>query len=235
MRKRTAQVLAQAGAHVSGKDPRRLQPGVKRLLRLGKAEGLQLYGVALRVLSHQHEVAGVGDQHEPVATPVAAHLVAIRRQPGVVSGGLDLHDAAFGDLAGARLSLLHLSSRVEAEVRVARALLGKLADAEHLWPERAAYGVQQVGQCRVVRSLSRRAARRPYAAQVVKIGCNGCGKLLCAHPFAQGLITSIPLPSKSSTSLVATAAPRQRAIAAIWQSAWLMGRPAARRAAAITA
>ena len=63
------------------------------------------------------------------------HLVAIRRQPCVVTGGLDLHDAALGDLAGTGLPLLHLPSCVEAEVRVARALLGKLADAEHLWPE----------------------------------------------------------------------------------------------------
>ena len=58
---------------------------------------------------------------------------------------------------------------------------------------------------------------------------------LPGHPSAQGLITSIPLPSKSPMSLVTTDAPRLRAIAAIWQSAWLMGRPAARRAAAITA
>ncbi len=59
--------------------------------------------------------------------------------------------------------------------------------------------------------------------------------LRCTHPPAQGLISSILIPSKSSTSLVATDAPRQRAMAAIWQSAWLMGRPAARRAAATTA
>ena len=108
---------------------------MERLLRLGKTEGLQLHGVALGVLSHQNEVAGVGDKHEPVKAPVAAHLVAIRRQPCVVSGGLDLHNAAFGNLPLARLSLLHLPSRVEAEVRVARALVGKLAYAEHLGPE----------------------------------------------------------------------------------------------------
>ena len=109
---RPAQVLTQTGAHVAGKCPRRLQPGVKFLLRLGKTEGLQLNSVALGVLSHQHEVPGVGDQHEPVKTPVAAHLVAVRRQPCVVTGGLDLHDAALGDLPGTGLSLLHLPSRI---------------------------------------------------------------------------------------------------------------------------
>ena len=56
-----------------------------------------------------------------------------------------------------------------------------------------------------------------------------------AQPAVQGSITSSPIPSKASTSLVATAAPRLCAIAAIWQSAWLMGRPAARRSAAIMA
>ena len=147
------------------------------------------------------------------------HLVAIRRQPCVVTGGLDLHDAALGDLAGTGLPLLHLPSCVEAEVRVARALLGKLADAEDLGPERPAYGVQKVGQSGVEGSLSGCAARRPYAAQVVKILPNCCHQLRCAHASAQGLITSIPLPSKSSMSLVATDAPRLRAIAAIWQSA----------------
>ena len=57
----------------------------------------------------------------------------------------------------------------------------------------------------------------------------------CARPFDQGSITSIPQPSKSLTSLVATDALRERAVAAIWQSAWLMGCPAARRPAAIRA
>ncbi len=42
-----------------------------------------------------------------------------------------------------------------------------------------------------------------------------------AQPAVQGSITSSPIPSKASTSLVATAAPRLCAIAAIWLSAWL--------------
>ena len=71
--------------------------------------------------------------------------------------------------------------RVEAEVRVARALLGKLADAEHLGPERAADGVKQVGQRRVVRSLSSRAAGRPYAAKVGEVLLDCCGQLCCGY------------------------------------------------------
>ena len=155
---RTAQVLTQACAHIACEGPRPLQLGVKLLLRLRKSEGLQLHGVALGVLSHQHEVAGVGDQHEPVDGPSSGSpgrwrpsarrrlrraSPPRRRARGPVRFGLPL---------------LHLSLGVEAEVRVARALLGKLAYAEHLGPERAADGVQQVGQSRVVRPLSRRAA-----------------------------------------------------------------------------
>ena len=37
--------------------------------------------------------------------------------------------------------------------------------------------------------------------------------------FPQGFTTLILQPAKSATSLVATGAPRERAIAAIWQSA----------------
>ena len=54
-----------------------------------------------------------------------------------------------------------------------------------------------------------------------------------AHRPAQGSRISIPMPSKSRTFRVATAMPRDAAIAAIWQSAGATGRPAARRTAAI--
>ena len=112
--------------------------------------------------------------------------------------------------------VLHISLR---PLPLPRSLFGKLAYAEHLGPERAACGVQQVSQSRIVRSLSRCPAGPPYAAEVGEVLLDCCGQLSCAHPFAQGLITSIPLPSKASMSLVATDAPRLRAIAAIWQSA----------------
>ena len=56
-----------------------------------------------------------------------------------------------------------------------------------------------------------------------------------AHAVAQGSTISTPISSKSRTLRVATAIPRHRAIAAIWQSAGAMGRPAERRPAAISA
>src|ERR1700735_2853904 len=54
------------------------------------------------------------------------------------------------------------------------------------------------------------------------------------HP-AHGLITLTPHSEKSSTLRVATAAPRDRAIAAIWASAAARGRPARLLAAAMRA
>ena len=51
----------------------------------------------------------------------------------------------------------------------------------------------------------------------------------------QGLMTSIPQPSKSLTFLVAIDALTERAMAAIWQPAWLIGWPTERRVAAIAA
>ena len=56
---------------------------------------------------------------------------------------------------------------------------------------------------------------------------------LADQSMSQGLITLIPHPSKPSSSLVATPALLERAMAAIWQSAWLMGCPEERREAAI--
>ena len=54
--------------------------------------------------------------------------------------------ASFRHLPLARSSLLHLLRRIEAEIGMARALIGKLADAEHLRLERRADGIEQVRQ-----------------------------------------------------------------------------------------
>ena len=64
------------------------------------------------------------------------------------------------------------------------------------------------------------------------------GTIACAnsvHPGPQGLMTPMPQPSKSFKLRVATTAPVELAIAAIWQSASMIGLPDARRAAAISA
>ena len=178
VRQRPAQVLAQPGADLLGEGARRFEPGLELLLCAGQSECLQPRGPARRVLSEQHEVAGVGDQHEPVPAPVAAHLIAGRGQPRVVVGRLDLHDAALRGLPLAQPAPLRLPGGVEAEVGMARALLGELADAVDPGLERAANGVQQVGQRRVVRALAGRAAGCADAAQVGKIALDGGGQIL---------------------------------------------------------
>ena len=125
-----------------------------------------LRGPALGVLSEQHEVAGVGDEHEAVPAPVAAHLIAVRGQPSVVAGGLDLDHAALGKLSLSRSALLHLAGGVESEVGVARAVVGELGDAGHLGPERGADGVEQVAERRVVGALAGGAAGCPDGTEV---------------------------------------------------------------------
>ena len=136
------EVLSQGSADLSRKGPRRLQLGLERARGLRQPKGLELCGISRRVLAEEHEVTGVRDQDQPVETPVFADLVARCGQPGVVTGGLDLQHPALRDLALARLAFLHLFGRVETEVRMARALLGQLADAEDLGFERAAHRVQ---------------------------------------------------------------------------------------------
>ena len=56
-----------------------------------------------------------------------------------------------------------------------------------------------------------------------------------AHAVVHGSTTSMSRASKSRTLRVATAMSRERAMAAIWQSAGAMGRPVERRAAAMSA
>ena len=98
-----AEVLAQGRADVAGEGAGLFEPGLELVLCPGEPEGLQPGWVARGVLAEQHEVAGVGDEHEAVPVPVLAHLRALGGQPRVVAGGLDLDDAALGELPLARL------------------------------------------------------------------------------------------------------------------------------------
>ena len=116
MRQGAAQVLTQRGPNVVGKGAGVLQLRLEGGGGPGQPESFQLGRAALRVLAQQHEVAGIGDQHQPVTVPVATHLVAIRGQPGVVADGFDLDHAAFGKLPIALPAPLHLLGGVESEV-----------------------------------------------------------------------------------------------------------------------
>ena len=146
MRQDPAKVLAQSCTDFAGESARLIQTARERFRVPGQPEGFQLLRPPQRTLAHQHEVARVGYQHKTVAAPVPAHLIARRRQPGVIFDSLHLDHASFRNLPLAWSSLLHLLRRIEAEIGMARALIGKLADAEHLRLERRADGIEQVRQ-----------------------------------------------------------------------------------------
>ena len=88
--------------------------------------------LARRIIADERELVQVGRQHQTIAGPVASDLLAHRQSRHVLMRGLDLDHAAFRSLTLARAPPLHLPGRVEAEVGMARALVGQLADAEHL-------------------------------------------------------------------------------------------------------
>ena len=85
---------------------------------------------------------------------------------------IDTYNTWIQNLAAAGPPSLHLLGCIEAEVGVPCALVGELADAEHLGLERAADGVQQVGNRRVVGTLARPATGGPYAVKVGKVCLN---------------------------------------------------------------
>ena len=116
-----------------------MQPGLELAGGIRQTEGLQPGRVALRVLAQQHEVAGVGHQHQPVALPVPADLGAFGGEPGVVVSRLDLHHAAVGQLSLPGAALLHLPSGKETDVGVSRALLSQFNDAEYLGAQGGSY------------------------------------------------------------------------------------------------
>ena len=86
-----------------------------------------------------------------------------------VSGRLHLHHPALRRLSLARAAPLHLPRRVQAEVRMARALVGQLAHAEHLRLERRPDRVQQVRERPVARPLPGRAARGVDSPEVGEV------------------------------------------------------------------
>lgn len=81
---------------------------------------------------------------------------------------LHLDDAAFRYLAFARLTLLCLLRRLTAEIRMARSMVSKFANAEHLRLERCAEGVQQIGEQPVRRAFPDRTAEAPTHPRSVK-------------------------------------------------------------------
>ena len=163
------EVLDETRTDLAGEDARRLQLALERGVAAGEPEGLERGLLARRVLADERELAEIGRQHQTVAAPVAPDLLAHHRAQHVLVRGLDLDHAAFRNLALARASPLHLPGRVEAEVGMTRALVGQLADAEHLRLEGRADGVEQVRERPVARSLPGRPAGGADPPQIFEI------------------------------------------------------------------
>ena len=169
VRQGAGEILAQPRAHLAGEGARLLQPAPEVACTLRQPEGFEPRRAARPVFADQHEVSQVGYQHQPVAVPVAAYLIARRRQPGVVFGRLDLDHAALRRLPFARPALLDLLGGVQPEVGVPRALVGKFLNAEDLGHERRANRVQQVGKRPVAGPLPGRTAGCAHPSKIGEI------------------------------------------------------------------
>ena len=141
MRQCPAQIFPQARADLTGKSTRTLQ-SLRELRRTCRQpERFELSRSPRRILAYQHEVARIGHQHQPIAIPIAAHLIARRSQPSVIISRLHFNHAAFGHLSLFRLPFLHLLCCIQPKVGMPRPLIGQLTNAKHLGLERRADGV----------------------------------------------------------------------------------------------
>ncbi len=169
VRQRPCEVLAKARAGVAGERARLLQTTEELVLVAGEPKGFEGRGLAVCVLAQQHEVAGVCHEHEPVPTPVTAGLGARSREPCVICRGFHLDHAALWRLPFARRTLLYLFGRVEAEVGMARALVGQFLNAEHFGTDRRADCRQEIAERSIQRPLLGRAPGGPDSAQVGEV------------------------------------------------------------------
>ena len=151
-----------------------LQTTVEIFRVFGQPEGFEFGRSALCVLAHQYKIARVRHQYQPIAVPVAADLITRRSQPSIITCRFHLNYAAIRNLSLSRLAFLHLLGRVEAEVGMARALVGKLANAKHLRLERCPDGVQQVLKRPIARHLPGRTTRRADSPEIGEVGFNCC-------------------------------------------------------------
>ena len=137
VRQRAGQVFAEASASVALAYARGLSSLRRKSSALFASRNVSSFaGRPAASSPTSNEITRVGHEHQPIAPPVAADLIARCREPCIVVRRLYLDHAAFRYLAFSRAAPLHLLRRIEAEVGMARALVGKFADAEHLRLER---------------------------------------------------------------------------------------------------
>jgi hypothetical protein len=123
----------------------------------------------LGVLTNQHEITVIGDEHLLVLAPIACYLLTFGDHPGILSGTLDLNDAAGRDsslrdfpASGA----LDLIGRKESSIRYAGSAILKVDHAAHARLQSLADSIEQIGNSRVVRGFFNGVAA---TANIVKI------------------------------------------------------------------
>ncbi len=72
--------------------------GPKRSFRIGKPVAFELHGFTRSVLSHEYEIAIIGDQNLAISSPIAADLFAVGGKQRIVRSWLDFDHSARGGL-----------------------------------------------------------------------------------------------------------------------------------------
>ena len=131
--------------------------------------------------------------------------------------GLHLDHATLRNLPLTRPAPLHLLRRIEAEVRMARALIGQLSHAEHFRPQRCADSVQQVRNRSVARPLAGRAARCTHSPEVGEVRLDRRSQLRVRsahHPCCRKARCRVQVPSRHRPQ--PRQAPSPTAIVSVW-------------------
>ena len=208
--RRRSRILGRAGG-MGAKLPKGF--GIARQLDM-----LEVDRASRLVAPDEKEAPVVGDEHETVALPIALHLLAARELVEVVLGCLDLDDAAVGrgcrsQLVAVRLAAPEAGDRVEAEVRLARTLIGDLPDAQHLRLEVAAGLVEEILQRRVIGGLGRGAVA-PDFAHLLEEALEGRGQSPLPMPRraidAQGARAGARMQHESARAVATGAPPAKR-------------------------
>ena len=201
VRERPAKVLAKAKAHLTGEDMRAIEPTREPGIVGRKAEPLQRRLGTGSVRTDEHELAQIRHEHETIAAPVPAHLAAYPGRRDVLVRALHLDHATLRSLALARAPALHLPRRVETEIRMPRALVGQLADAEHLRLQRRPHTVQKTRKRAIARPLRRSAARGAHARQIDEVRLDHLRQLhIRSRHRPSTRRASAPIDSPSSTA-----------------------------------
>ena len=174
----TGQIFPQPGAGGAAKGLWCVQATPEGRGARRQLEAFQLGGAARAVLPHQHKVAQIGDQHQPVTLPIAAHLVTGRGEPCIIVGAFHLHHTPLRDLTLPWRSSLHLPGPIQTKIRMACPLVGQLPHTEHLGLEGRPHPVEEGGQGTVAGALPRGAARSARPLELGTVGGHRLGQFV---------------------------------------------------------